>query len=100
MADLAGKEYSKADSRYVARDPTVVIIEGITAVLAGPGCLLAVYALLSTWFAITYTVCLSTQRVLFAFLFFHFFHSTCNVSTSACYLLKLAGERGVHVTYC
>jgi cholestenol delta-isomerase len=69
VTDLAGKEYSKADSRYIARDPTVVIIEGITAVLAGPGCLLAVYALLSTWFAITYTVCLLTQRVLFAFSF-------------------------------
>ncbi|KAG0567255.1 hypothetical protein M758_7G156400 [Ceratodon purpureus] len=39
------KEYSKADSRYVGRDPTVVVIEGITAVLAGPGCLLAVYAI-------------------------------------------------------
>jgi len=42
----AGKEYSKADSRYVGRDPTVVVIEGLTAVLAGPACLLAVYALL------------------------------------------------------
>jgi len=42
---LAGKEYSKADSRYAGRDPTVVVVEGITAVLAGPGCLLAVYAL-------------------------------------------------------
>ena len=45
MTALAGKEYSKADSRYVGRDATVVIIEGITAVLAGPGCLFAVYAL-------------------------------------------------------
>lgn len=39
------KEYSKADSRYAGRDPTVVAVEGITAVLAGPGCLLAVYAI-------------------------------------------------------
>lgn len=41
----AWKEYSKADSRYVGRDPTIVVVEGITAVLAGPGCLLAVYAI-------------------------------------------------------
>lgn len=46
---MLGKEYSKADSRYVGRDPTVVIIEGITAVLAGPGCLLAVYVFISFW---------------------------------------------------
>lgn len=28
------------------------------------------------------------------------FDSTCNVNTSACYLLKLAIERGMHVTHC
>ncbi|CAL5349592.1 unnamed protein product [Camellia sinensis] len=39
------KEYSKGDSRYAARDSGVVAVEGITAVLEGPACLLAVYAI-------------------------------------------------------
>ncbi|XP_057815913.1 probable 3-beta-hydroxysteroid-Delta(8),Delta(7)-isomerase [Cryptomeria japonica] len=39
------KEYSKGDSRYVARDSAVVTVEGITAVLVGPASLLAVYAI-------------------------------------------------------
>eukprot|EP00262_Sarcandra_glabra_P014008 TRINITY_DN3998_c0_g1_i1.p1 TRINITY_DN3998_c0_g1~~TRINITY_DN3998_c0_g1_i1.p1 ORF type:complete len:248 (+),score=19.47 TRINITY_DN3998_c0_g1_i1:77-745(+) len=39
------KEYSKGDSRYAGRDSTVVTVEGITAVLEGPACLLAVYAI-------------------------------------------------------
>lgn len=39
------KEYSKGDSRYAARDSAVVTVEGITAVLEGPACLLAVYAI-------------------------------------------------------
>ncbi|MCD9643913.1 hypothetical protein HAX54_031798 [Datura stramonium] len=39
------KEYSKGDSRYVGRDAGVVSVEGITAVLEGPACLLAVYAI-------------------------------------------------------
>uniref|UniRef100_A0A0C9RRV1 TSA: Wollemia nobilis Ref_Wollemi_Transcript_16932_919 transcribed RNA sequence n=1 Tax=Wollemia nobilis TaxID=56998 RepID=A0A0C9RRV1_9CONI len=39
------KEYSKGDSRYVARDSAVVTLEGITAVLAGPASILAVYAI-------------------------------------------------------
>lgn len=39
------KEYSRGDSRYAARDSTVVVIEGITAVLEGPASLLAVYAI-------------------------------------------------------
>jgi len=39
------KEYSKGDSRYAARDSAVVTVEGITAVLVGPACLLAVYAI-------------------------------------------------------
>ena len=38
-----GKEYSKGDSRYVARDTATVTVEGITAVLEGPASLLAVY---------------------------------------------------------
>uniref|UniRef100_A0A0E0IC97 Uncharacterized protein n=1 Tax=Oryza nivara TaxID=4536 RepID=A0A0E0IC97_ORYNI len=37
------KEYSKGDSRYVARDPATVTVEAITAVLEGPGLLLSVY---------------------------------------------------------
>lgn len=39
---LTGKEYSKGDSRYVARDATIVTVEGITSVLEGPASLLAV----------------------------------------------------------
>ncbi|CAN1848055.1 Probable 3-beta-hydroxysteroid-Delta(8),Delta(7)-isomerase [Linum perenne] len=39
------KEYSKGDSRYAARDSGVVSVEGLTAVLEGPACLLAVYAI-------------------------------------------------------
>ncbi|PSR83480.1 3-beta-hydroxysteroid-Delta(8),Delta(7)-isomerase [Actinidia chinensis var. chinensis] len=39
------KEYSKGDSRYAARDSGVVAVEGITAVLEGPACLLALYAI-------------------------------------------------------
>ena len=39
----SGKEYSKGDSRYVARDAATVTVEGITAVLEGPASLLAVY---------------------------------------------------------
>lgn len=38
---LSGKEYSKGDSRYAARDAGVVAVEGITAVLEGPASLLA-----------------------------------------------------------
>ena len=37
-----GKEYSKGDSRYAARDAGVVTVEGLTAVLEGPASLLAV----------------------------------------------------------
>ncbi|OAY79871.1 putative 3-beta-hydroxysteroid-Delta(8),Delta(7)-isomerase [Ananas comosus] len=36
------KEYSKGDSRYVGRDAAVVTVEGITAAIEGPACLLAV----------------------------------------------------------
>ncbi|GAB2294862.1 hypothetical protein Dimus_029055 [Dionaea muscipula] len=39
------KEYSKADSRYAARDAGVVTVEGLTAVLEGPACILAMYAI-------------------------------------------------------
>lgn len=39
---LIGKEYSKGDSRYAGRDAAVVGVEGITSVLEGPVCLLAV----------------------------------------------------------
>jgi cholestenol delta-isomerase len=40
--NIIGKEYSKGDSRYVARDAGVVTVEGLTAVLEGPASLLAV----------------------------------------------------------
>ncbi|CAI9107276.1 OLC1v1006595C1 [Oldenlandia corymbosa var. corymbosa] len=39
------KEYSKGDSRYAARNSAVVSIEGVTAVLEGPFCLLCLYAI-------------------------------------------------------
>ncbi|KAL8145700.1 putative 3-beta-hydroxysteroid-Delta(8),Delta(7)-isomerase [Apium graveolens] len=39
------KEYSKGDSRYAGRDAGVVSVEGITAVLEGPACLLVTYAI-------------------------------------------------------
>ncbi|KAJ3076237.1 hypothetical protein HDU98_004850 [Podochytrium sp. JEL0797] len=39
------KEYAMSDSRYMSSDPFVVVMEGFTAVLWGPGCLLAAYLL-------------------------------------------------------
>ncbi|KAI3973906.1 hypothetical protein MKX01_030482 [Papaver californicum] len=39
------KEYSKGDSRYAGRDAGIVTIEGLPAVIEGPACLLAVYAI-------------------------------------------------------
>ena len=42
MFVLIGKEYSKGDSRYAGRDSAVIAVEGITAVIEGPACLLAV----------------------------------------------------------
>ncbi|XP_077251586.1 putative 3-beta-hydroxysteroid-Delta(8),Delta(7)-isomerase [Tasmannia lanceolata] len=55
------KEYSKGDSRYVARDPSVVTVEGITAVLEGLASLLAVYAIASRRpyrYILQFSVCL------------------------------------------
>ncbi|KAL2642292.1 hypothetical protein R1flu_009879 [Riccia fluitans] len=40
------KEYGKGDSRYMSRFPTIVLIEGFTAVIEGPASLLVVYAIL------------------------------------------------------
>eukprot|EP00850_Spirogloea_muscicola_P019123 SM000184S03756 [mRNA] locus=s184:35514:38303:+ [translate_table: standard] len=45
LAWPVGKEYSKADSRYVTRDSFVVAMETVTAFLEGPASLLAVYAI-------------------------------------------------------
>ncbi|TVU22332.1 hypothetical protein EJB05_32018 [Eragrostis curvula] len=59
--DEAMKEYSKGDSRYAARDTATVTVEGITAVLAGPASLLAVYAIASRKsysHILQFTVCL------------------------------------------
>ncbi|KAK6925636.1 hypothetical protein RJ641_007355 [Dillenia turbinata] len=39
------KEYSKGDSRYAARDAAIVAVEGITAVVEGPACILVLYAI-------------------------------------------------------
>ncbi|KAH7670101.1 cholestenol delta-isomerase protein [Dioscorea alata] len=41
------KEYSKGDSRYAGRDSAVVTVEAVTAVIEGPACLLAIYAIAS-----------------------------------------------------
>ncbi|KAF0932061.1 hypothetical protein E2562_007864 [Oryza meyeriana var. granulata] len=59
--DEVWKEYSKGDSRYVARDTATVTVEGITAVLEGPASLLAVYAIASQKsysHILQFTVCL------------------------------------------
>jgi len=45
---LAGKEYSKADSRYATRDDFVISMEAVTAFLEGPGCLLICWAMLKS----------------------------------------------------
>jgi hypothetical protein len=42
----AGKEYSKADSRYATRDDFIVAMEAVTAFIEGPGCLLIVWGML------------------------------------------------------
>ncbi|KAK4758124.1 hypothetical protein SAY87_019425 [Trapa incisa] len=42
VRQMAGKEYSKGDSRYAGRDSAIVSVEGLTAVIEGPASLLAV----------------------------------------------------------
>ena len=51
LSSAAGREYSKADSRYASRDPFVVSMEAITAFVEGPLCFLAVWGLIrrSSW---------------------------------------------------
>ncbi|XP_021741792.1 probable 3-beta-hydroxysteroid-Delta(8),Delta(7)-isomerase [Chenopodium quinoa] len=39
------KEYSRGDSRYASFDSAIVAVEGVTAVIEGPACLLAAYAI-------------------------------------------------------
>lgn len=39
--NLPGKEYSKGDSRYAARESGIVSLEALTSVLEGPACILA-----------------------------------------------------------
>ncbi|KAM0887423.1 hypothetical protein ACQ4PT_029068 [Festuca glaucescens] len=59
--DEAMKEYSKGDSRYVARDTATVTVEAITVLLEGPGSLLAFYAIASRKsysHILQFTVCL------------------------------------------
>ena len=41
----AGKEYGKADSRYVTRDSFVINMEAVTAFVVGPMCFWAVAAM-------------------------------------------------------
>ena len=42
-----GKEYSKADSRWGAADPTIVSLEIVTVLFNGSLCILLIYAILS-----------------------------------------------------
>ncbi|KAM0892932.1 hypothetical protein ACQ4PT_025415 [Festuca glaucescens] len=59
--DESMKEYSKGDSRYVARDTATVTVEAITVLLEGPGSLLAFYAIASRKsysHILQFTVCL------------------------------------------
>lgn len=43
---IAGKEYTRADSRYATRDSFVISVEALTAFVVGPACFLAVWAIL------------------------------------------------------
>ena len=43
--DDTGKEYGKADSRYVTRDSFVISMEAFTAFVVGPMCFWAVLAM-------------------------------------------------------
>ena len=45
MHACAGKEYAKADSRYVSSDPFTVTMESTTAFVEGPMCLAVAYAI-------------------------------------------------------
>ena len=42
--DVTGKEYGKADSRYLTRDACTIGIEAITAFIEGPTCFLLILA--------------------------------------------------------
>ncbi|CAL4977237.1 unnamed protein product [Urochloa decumbens] len=56
--DELWKEYSKGDSRYVARDTATLTVEAITAVLEGPASLLAVSRYPGKWlFVLTMPCC-------------------------------------------
>ena len=46
MHCVAGKEYTKADSRYATRDAFVISMEAITAFVEGPACFAVVYGML------------------------------------------------------
>ena len=45
-APFAGKEYSKADSRYASRDSFTICMEALTAFLVGPLCFVIMYGML------------------------------------------------------
>ena len=40
-----GKEYGKADKRWLVSDPTVVSLEILTVLVCGPACLALIYAI-------------------------------------------------------
>jgi len=44
-ADILGKEYGKADSRYLVSDPMIVSVEMLTAFLLTPLCVVLAYAI-------------------------------------------------------
>jgi len=43
---FSGKEYGKADSRWLFSDPTIVSLEILTVVITGPLALLTIYAII------------------------------------------------------
>ena len=42
---FSGKEYGKADSRWLYSDPTIVSLEILTVVITGPLALMLIYAI-------------------------------------------------------
>lgn len=62
MMFILGKEYGKADSRWLVSDPTIVSLEMVTVALDGPLCLALVYAICRNrfyrhWLQIVLCVC-------------------------------------------
>ena len=57
-----GKEYGKADKRWLVSDPTIVSLEVLTVLVDGPLCIMLVYAICKEryyrhWLQIVLSVC-------------------------------------------